>query len=91
MCEQTLDEFGKIDILVNNAGTNPYFGPLMDMEERTWDQIMTVNLKGYYLLATAVAKGMIERKSGQHYQRIVGGRQAGVAGTGRVLDQQGRR
>jgi dehydrogenase/reductase SDR family protein 4 len=60
----TLEEFGKIDILVNNAGTNPYFGPLLDIEERTWDQIMTVNLKGYFLLAQAVGRGMKERGSG---------------------------
>ncbi|MDI6856994.1 MAG: glucose 1-dehydrogenase [Dehalococcoidia bacterium] len=64
LVEKTLEEYGKIDILVNNAGTNPYFGPIMDLEERTWDQIMTVNLKGYFLLARAVARGMIERGSG---------------------------
>ena len=60
----TLDQFGKIDILVNNAATNPYFGPLVDMEERSWDQIITVNLKGYFLLSQAVARGMRERGSG---------------------------
>jgi dehydrogenase/reductase SDR family protein 4 len=64
LVQSTLDQFGKIDILVNNAGTNPYFGPLMELEERTWDQVMTVNLKGYFLLSQAAAKGMIERKSG---------------------------
>jgi dehydrogenase/reductase SDR family member 4 len=64
LVQATVEQFGKIDILVNNAGTNPYFGPLMDIEERTWDQIMTVNLKGYFLLAQAVGKGMIERGSG---------------------------
>ena len=57
LVQATLDEFGKIDILVNNAGTNPYFGPLLAMEERTWDQIMTVNLKGYYLLARRSRRG----------------------------------
>jgi NAD(P)-dependent dehydrogenase (short-subunit alcohol dehydrogenase family) len=77
LVQATLDEFGKIDILVNNAGTNPYFGPLLDMEERAWDQIMTVNLKGYYLLAQAVAKGMVERKSGNIINvASVGGKRA---------------
>jgi dehydrogenase/reductase SDR family member 4 len=77
LVQATLDEFGKIDILVNNAGTNPYFGPLVAMEERAWDQIMTVNLKGYYLLATSVAKGMMERKSGNIINvASVGGRRA---------------
>jgi dehydrogenase/reductase SDR family protein 4 len=64
LVKATLDQFGKIDILVNNAATNPYFGPMMEMEERTWDQIITVNLKGYYLLTKAVARGMIEMGSG---------------------------
>jgi dehydrogenase/reductase SDR family protein 4 len=64
LVETTLQQFGKIDILVNNAGTNPYFGPLLDVEERTWDQIMAVNLKGYFLLAQAVGRGMKERGSG---------------------------
>jgi NAD(P)-dependent dehydrogenase (short-subunit alcohol dehydrogenase family) len=77
LAQTTLDQFGKIDILVNNAGTNPYFGPLVDIEERTWDQIMTVNLKGYFLLAQSVAKGMIERKSGNIINvASVGGRRA---------------
>ena len=64
LVKATLDQFGKIDILVNNAATNPYFGPMMDMEERTWDQIITVNMKGYYLLSKAVARGMIEMGAG---------------------------
>jgi len=64
LVKATLEQFGKIDILVNNAATNPYFGPIMDMEERTWDQIITVNMKGYYLLSKAVARGMIEMGSG---------------------------
>ena len=64
LVEQTLEQFGKIDTLVNNAGTNPYFGLLMNIEESAWDQIMTVNLKGYFLMAQAVARGMIEQGSG---------------------------
>ena len=27
-----MSRFGAIDVLVNNAGTNPYFGPLMDID-----------------------------------------------------------
>jgi len=77
LVQTTLDQFGKIDILVNNAGTNPYFGPLVEIEERTWDQIMTVNLKGYFLLAQSVAKGMMERKSGNIINvASVGGKRA---------------
>ncbi len=28
----TVARFGGIDILVNNAGTNPYFGPMIDID-----------------------------------------------------------
>jgi NAD(P)-dependent dehydrogenase (short-subunit alcohol dehydrogenase family) len=30
--DATIDAFGSLDILVNNAGTNPYFGPLVDLD-----------------------------------------------------------
>jgi len=40
----------KIDILVNNAGTN-LRAPLEEFTEDDWDTIMTVNLKGAYLVA----------------------------------------
>ena len=30
--EATVERFGSLDILVNNAATNPYFGPLMEID-----------------------------------------------------------
>jgi len=64
LVKRTIDEFGRIDILVNDAGTNPAYGWLVDVEEGAWDATMGVNLKGYFLLSQAVAKIMIEQKSG---------------------------
>ena len=29
---ETVERFGALDILVNNAGTNPYFGPMVDID-----------------------------------------------------------
>jgi NAD(P)-dependent dehydrogenase (short-subunit alcohol dehydrogenase family) len=29
---ETVARFGRLDILVNNAGTNPYFGPMIDID-----------------------------------------------------------
>ncbi len=29
---ETIERFGALDILVNNAGTNPYFGPMIDID-----------------------------------------------------------
>ena len=27
-------KFGPVNVLINNAGTNPYFGPIVDSDER---------------------------------------------------------
>lgn len=64
LVKRTMDEFGRIDILVNNAGTSPLFGSLLDAEERLWDTIMNLNLKGYFLLSQAVARIMINQGNG---------------------------
>lgn len=36
-------EFGGIDVLVNNAGTNPYYGPLVDMDMVRAEKTVRVN------------------------------------------------
>ena len=59
------DEFGKIDILVNNAGTNPTMDPLIDVEERAWDSIMNLNLKGLFFISQAVARIMRDQGGGK--------------------------
>lgn len=63
LVEKTLEEFGTIDILVNNAAMN-IMRPLVELREDGWDKVMNVGLKGYYLCSQAVAKVMIEKKSG---------------------------
>ena len=59
------DELGRIDILVNNAGTNPTMDPAIDIEERAWDSIMNLNLKGLFFLSQAVARTMKEQGGGK--------------------------
>lgn len=58
LIDQVMKEFGRIDILVNNAGTNPYFGKIMDQDEKTYDIIMNVNLKSLFFLSQMTAKIM---------------------------------
>jgi NAD(P)-dependent dehydrogenase (short-subunit alcohol dehydrogenase family) len=58
------DELGRIDVLVNNAGTNPTLDQAMDIEERAWDSIMNLNLKGLFFLSQAVARLMREQGGG---------------------------
>ncbi|MFC2008689.1 SDR family NAD(P)-dependent oxidoreductase [Chloroflexota bacterium] len=57
-------EMGRIDILVNNAGTNPAMCSMLDLEERLWDSIMNLNLKGLVFLSQAVAKAIKEGGGG---------------------------
>jgi NAD(P)-dependent dehydrogenase (short-subunit alcohol dehydrogenase family) len=59
------DEFGKIDILVNNAATNPVMDHALDIEERAWDTVMNLNLKGLFFLSQAVARVMKEKGGGK--------------------------
>lgn len=65
LVDQAVGEFGRIDILVNNAATNPSMSPAMDIDERAWDSIMNLNLKGLFFLSQAVARVMKEKGGGK--------------------------
>jgi NAD(P)-dependent dehydrogenase (short-subunit alcohol dehydrogenase family) len=58
LIDTVVAEFGKLDILVNNAGTTPATASVLDTEERLWDTIINLNLKGLYFLSQAAAKVM---------------------------------
>jgi len=54
---------GGVDILVNNAGVAVQ-KPFLDQTEADWDAVVDTNLKGAFLVAQAVARGMAERRRG---------------------------
>jgi NAD(P)-dependent dehydrogenase (short-subunit alcohol dehydrogenase family) len=54
LIEQSL---GRIDILVNNSGLS-ITKPLLEQTEQDWDDVVDVNLKGAFLVATEVARRM---------------------------------
>ena len=66
MVRQALDGFGHIDILVNNAASRHGRDvvPVVELDERVWDETMRVNLKGTFLASRAVAREMIRRGQG---------------------------
>jgi gluconate 5-dehydrogenase len=57
-------EVGPIDILVNNAGIIKRI-PILEMKAGEFSQVLDVNLTGPFIMAKAVAKGMISRGSGK--------------------------
>jgi NAD(P)-dependent dehydrogenase (short-subunit alcohol dehydrogenase family) len=42
----TVERFGGLDILINNAATNPYAGPILDVDLPRWDKTFQVNVRG---------------------------------------------
>lgn len=64
MVEAVLDAHQRIDILVNNAGAKQP-QEVLDVTEESWDLVMSTNLKGAFFVAQAVARQMLERKSGK--------------------------
>lgn len=83
LVKRTIEEFGRIDILVNNAGTNPVWGSVMEIDERAWDKIMEVNLRGPFFLSKLVAKEMMKGGGGciiniASHAGVVGYRNIGV-------------
>ena len=63
LVDAAVKKFGKVDILVNNAATNPYFGPMIDIDEGAWDKTFEVNTKGYFWMAREVVKHLRSREA----------------------------
>lgn len=62
---QVIDLWGQIDLLVNNAGgalNTPY--RLAEIEERHWDLVVNVNLKGAFLCCQQVIPLMVKQGKG---------------------------
>jgi NAD(P)-dependent dehydrogenase (short-subunit alcohol dehydrogenase family) len=58
LVDTAYDRFGKVDILVNNAGKSPLYPTLMDVNEKLWDSVIDINLKGPFRLAVLVGTRM---------------------------------
>ena len=65
MVSTVMDKFGRIDILVNYAGASPAINSVLESDERLWDTIMNLNLKGAYFVSQAVANIMVKQGGGK--------------------------
>jgi len=100
MVQEVKKAWGRIDILVNNAGgalNTPHL--LHEIEEKHWDLVLNVNLKGAFFCCQAIIPVMVEQGGGAivnisalaaHYRASLAGVQytaakAGVEGLTRQL------
>jgi len=65
MVSTVMDKFDRIDILVNSAGASPAMGTVLDSDERLWETIMNLNLRGLYFTSQAIAKVMKKQGGGK--------------------------
>jgi 3-oxoacyl-[acyl-carrier protein] reductase len=68
-----LEKFGKVEILVNNAGITRD-GLMLRMKRADWDDVLTTNLTGAFLLTQAVLSPMLKNRWGRiiHISSVVG-------------------
>ena len=59
-----IEQFGHVDILVNNAGINMR-GPIVDMDDETWDTVLGINLSGPFYYCRAAGRHMLPRGYGR--------------------------
>jgi len=60
LVNKTVAAFGRIDGLVNNAGVN-FVKPFVETDEKEWDHIMDVDLKGSFFLSQYCARQMLKQ------------------------------
>ena len=56
--------FGMIHILLNTAGILDNYTPTLETSEALWDRILTVNLKGTFLVTNHILPQMLKQKHG---------------------------
>src|SRR5579871_6361559 len=62
--DQTASKFGRLDILVNNAGVTRD-NLLFKMTDADWDTVISVHLRGAFLMTRAAQKHFVEQKYGK--------------------------
>lgn len=79
MVNAALEAFGSLDVALANAGINRG-GPLLELGEDAWDEVLRINLKGVYLCFQAAARVMVPQGRGSLLAISSIGAQRGTAG-----------
>jgi len=65
LVSDVVQKFGKIDILANVIGGYIAGKPVTEIEEKDWDEMVTLNLKTAFLLSKHVVKQMAKQGNGK--------------------------
>ncbi len=60
----TCERLGGLDILVNNAATNPYAGPMIDVDRPRWDKTLEINITAPMFWTQAVWRAGMNQTGG---------------------------
>lgn len=63
MVESAVQTYGRLDVLVTSAGIQRY-GTVADTDEKTWDEVFAVNVKGVFVTAQAALPCLRESGAG---------------------------
>jgi 3-oxoacyl-[acyl-carrier protein] reductase len=64
MVDKALDAFGDVDSIVNNAGTSHRNGPILEIDEETFDRVYDVNVKSIFHSVNCVLPHFRKRGGG---------------------------
>jgi 2-hydroxycyclohexanecarboxyl-CoA dehydrogenase len=73
------DAFGPVTVLVNNAGIT-HTQPFKEITDETWDQVLTINLKGTFIVTQVVLPDMEAAQWGRIVNISSSSAQTGSAG-----------
>jgi NAD(P)-dependent dehydrogenase (short-subunit alcohol dehydrogenase family) len=79
--DATLEAFGAIDVLVNNAATNPYAGPVIDIDMPRWEKTFATNLTTPLVWTQACWNAWMK----EHGGAVVNVSSVGAFGTNAIL------